>query len=283
MLQDGIYAFYIKHQRKFQVEMKQYVIAPNEESIRQMRVCIKKMRVIFKLLQRLTDSEINAERQLRNFRVTFKSIGNIRDFQLQRHLLADYKPQFQYEFAEYLNYLNAEIYKKSDTFKFNKIDIKAAQLIENELFVKHFILIELQEKEILKRIYTFLKNRFAKIEKLLKKGTEEGLHQIRIWYKEIYYMLFLLNKYHFQLDTFQSKLKEIKKFGRQIGVWHDLTIFRDGFQDYFDKYPTLHYKVEYQILQSKINLDAENKMQELQTQLIAAVLPQLTKMVKFLK
>jgi CHAD domain-containing protein len=283
MLQDGIYAFYSKQQGKFQMELNKYATAPNEESIRQMRICVKKMRVIFSLLQRLTDGEINAKQQLSGFRTTFKSVGNIRDFQLQLHLLADYKTQFHDDFSEYLDYLNSEIHKQSAIFQLPKINIKHIQSVENEALVKHFILIEFQEKEILKRIYTFLKKRFSKIEKLLKTGTEEGLHQIRIWYKEIYYLLWLVNKYHFQAADFKLDLKVIKQFGRQIGTWHDLTIFRDGFNGYFDKFPTLQYKVAYQILQSQINLDAENKMRELQTQLIGAILPQLKKLVHFLK
>lgn len=283
MLQDGIYIFYIKQQEKFQAEMKQYAIAPNEESIRQMRLCVKKMRVIFKLLQRLTHGEINAKKQLSELSSRFKSIGNIRDFQLQLTLLGFYKTQFHYDFAEYFDFLNGEIYRKSKAFQLNKIELNHGQITENQLLIKHFILIELDENEILIEIFDFLKKQFSKIEKLLKKGTETGLHEIRVLYKEIYYMLSLLNKYHFQSDDFKSNLKEIKQFGRKIGEWHDLTIFRDGFNQYIDKYPTLHYKVEYQILQSKININAESQMQELQSQLLGLILPQLKTFVKHLK
>jgi hypothetical protein len=41
--------------------------------------------------------------------------------------------------------------------------------------------------------------------------------------------------------------------------------------------------VTYQTLQSQININAENKRQELQTQLIEAILPQLNKLMPFLK
>lgn len=283
MLQDGLYSFYIKQQQKFLAEVQAYEKLPNAESIRQMRLCVKKMRVIFKLLERLTGGEIIAKRQLHDLNSTFKNIGNLRDFQLQLTSLTAYKTQFHYEFSAYFDFLNTEIYKKTNAVQFNKIKINETQIIENQTLVKHFILINFSETTILNESFIFLKKQFNKIKTLLKKENEASLHEIRILYKAICYLLSLLNKYHVQSDDFQSELKSLKQFGRKIGEWHDLTIFRDGFNAYIDKFPTLHYKVEYQILQSQVSIDAENKMQLLQKQLDEVILPQLNELVNFLK
>jgi CHAD domain-containing protein len=283
MLQDGLYAFFMKHQEEFQAELKKYEITPNEESIRQMHVCIKKMHVIFELLQHLTNGKISATRQLTDFRVISKNTMAIQFFRLQLHLLAAYKIKIPYDFSEYSDYLNTKIREKRDLSRLNKVNIKTSQLIENQLLVKHFILVELQKKEILEGIYSFLKSRFSKIEKLVKEKTKGDLHQIRIWYQEIYYTLSLVNKYHLQSNKFKLVLEKIKVFDRQIMVCHDLSVLRDGFNEYLDKFPTLRYKVTYQTLQSQININAENKRQELQTQLIEAILPQLNKLMPFLK
>jgi hypothetical protein len=248
-----------------------------------MHVCIKKMHVIFELLQHLTNGKISATRQLTDFRVISKNTMAIQFFRLQLHLLAAYKIQIPYDFSEYSDYLNTKIREKRDLSRLNKVNIKTSQLIENQLLVKHFILVELQKKEILEGIYSFLKSRFSKIEKLVKEKTKGDLHQIRIWYQEIYYTLSLVNKYHLQSNKFKLVLEKIKVFDRQIMVCHDLSVLRDGFNEYLDKFPTLRYKVTYQTLQSQININAENKRQELQTQLIEAILPQLNKLMPFLK
>jgi CHAD domain-containing protein len=280
MLQDGIYSFYTKQQMKLQRELETYEALPNEESLRQMRLCVKKMRVVFRLLERLTDGGIVAKVQLTEIRSVFKSAGNIRDFQLQLSLLNSYQIELKLGYSEYLAYLNREIHVYSNVFKADNIIISNSQLIENQILIKHFILVELSELDILNRIYAFLRKRLKKIKKAVKIGEEEALHQIRIWYKEVHYLLSLLNKHHFQSEKLKLELKEIKNFGRKIGAWHDLTVFRDSFNHYMDKYPTLRYKVEYQILQSRINIDAENGMRKVYQVLSDSVVRRLGEMAK---
>jgi CHAD domain-containing protein len=281
MLQDGIYSFYTKQQMKLQRELETYEALPNEESLRQMRLCVKKMRVVFRLLERLTDGGIVAKVQLTEIRSVFKSAGNIRDFQLQLSLLNSYQIELKLGYSEYLAYLNREIHVYSNVFKADNIIISNSQLVENQILIKHFILVELSELDILNRIYAFLRKRLKKIKKAVKIGEEEALHQIRIWYKEVHYLLSLLNKHHFQSEKLKLELKEIKNFGRKIGAWHDLTVFRDSFNHYMDKYPTLRYKVEYQILQSRINIDAENGMRKVYQVLSDSVVRRLGEMAKF--
>jgi CHAD domain-containing protein len=280
MLQDGIYSFYTKQQMKLQRELETYEALPNEESLRQMRLCVKKMRVVFRLLERLTDGGIVAKAQLTEIRSVFKSAGNIRDFQLQLSLLNSYQIELKLGYSEYLAYLNREIHVYSNVFKADNIIISNSQLVENQILIKHFILVELSELDILNRIYAFLRKRLKKIKKAVKIGEEEALHQIRIWYKEVHYLLSLLNKHHFQSEKLKLELKEIKNFGRKIGAWHDLTVFRDSFNHYMDKYPTLRYKVEYQILQSRINIDAENGMRKVYQVLSDSVVRRLGEMTK---
>ena len=280
MLQDGIYSFYTKQQMKLQRELETYEALPNEESLRQMRLCVKKMRVVFRLLERLTDGGIVAKAQLTEIRSVFKSAGNIRDFQLQLSLLNSYQIELKLGYSEYLAYLNREIHVYSNVFKTDNIIISNSQLVENQILIKHFILVELSELDILNRIYAFLRKRLKKIKKAVKIGEEEALHQIRIWYKEVHYLLSLLNKHHFQSEKLKLELKEIKNFGRKIGAWHDLTVFRDSFNHYMDKYPTLRYKVEYQILQSRINIDAENGMRKVYQVLSDSVVRRLGEMTK---
>ncbi|MFT5833713.1 MAG: CHAD domain-containing protein [Cognaticolwellia sp.] len=280
MLQDGIYSFYTKQQMKLQRELETYEALPNEESLRQMRLCVKKMRVVFRLLERLTDGGIVAKVQLTEIRSVFKSAGNIRDFQLQLSLLNSYQIELKLGYSEYLAYLNREIHVYSNVFKADNIIISNSQLVENQILIKHFILVELSELDILNRIYAFLRKRLKKIKKAVKIGEEEALHQIRIWYKEVHYLLSLLNKHHFQSEKLKLELKEIKNFGRKIGAWHDLTVFRDSFNHYMDKYPTLRYKVEYQILQSRINIDAENGMRKVYQVLSDSVVRRLGEMTK---
>lgn len=280
MLQDGIYNFYAKQQMKLQRELETYEALPNEESLRQMRLCVKKMRVVFRLLERLTDGEIIAKVQLTEIRSVFKSAGNIRDFQLQLSLLNSYQIELKLGYSEYLAYLNREIQVYSNVFKADNIIVSNSQLVENQIILKHFILVELSESDILDRIYAFLRKRLKKIKKAVKIGEEEALHQIRIWYKEVHYLLSLLNKHHFQSEKLKLELKEIKNFGRKIGAWHDLTVFRDSFNHYMDKYPTLRYKVEYQILQSRINIDAENDMRKVYQVLSDSVVRRLGEMAK---
>ena len=280
MLQDGIYSFYTKQQMKLQRELETYEALPNEESLRQMRLCVKKMRVVFRLLERLTDGGIVAKVQLTEIRSVFKSAGNIRDFQLQLSLLNSYQIELKLGYSEYLAHLNREIHVYSNVFKADNIIISNSQLVENQILIKHFILVELSELDILNRIYAFLRKRLKKIKKAVKIGEEEALHQIRIWYKEVHYLLSLLNKHHFQSEKLKSELKEIKNFGRKIGAWHDLTVFRDSFNHYMDKYPTLRYKVEYQILQSRINIDAENGMRKVYQVLSDSVVRRLGEMTK---
>ena len=280
MLQDGIYNFYAKQQMKLQRELETYEALPNEESLRQMRLCVKKMRVVFRLLERLTDGEIIAKVQLTEIRSVFKSAGNIRDFQLQLSLLNSYQIELKLGYSEYLAYLNREIQVYSNVFKADNIIVSNSQLVENQILLKHFILVELSESDILNRIYAFLRKRLKKIKKAVKIGEEEALHQIRIWYKEVHYLLSLLNKHHFQSEKLKLELKEIKNFGRKIGAWHDLTVFRDSFNHYMDKYPTLRYKVEYQILQSRINIDAENDMRKVYQVLSDSVVRRLGEMTK---
>jgi CHAD domain-containing protein len=280
MLQDGIYSFYTKQQMKLQRELETYEALPNEESLRQMRLCVKKMRVVFRLLERLTDGGIVAKVQLTEIRSVFKSAGNIRDFQLQLSLLNSYQIELKLGYSEYLAHLNREIHVYSNVFKADNIIISNSQLVENQILIKHFILVELSELDILNRIYAFLRKRLKKIKKAVKIGEEEALHQIRIWYKEVHYLLSLLNKHHFQSEKLKLELKEIKNFGRKIGAWHDLTVFRDSFNHYMDKYPTLRYKVEYQILQSRINIDAENGMRKVYQVLSDSVVRRLGEMTK---
>jgi len=280
MLQDGIYSFYTKQQMKLQRELETYEALPNEESLRQMRLCVKKMRVVFRLLERLTDGGIVAKAQLTEIRSVFKSAGNIRDFQLQLSLLNSYQIELKLGYSEYLAHLNREIHVYSNVFKADNIIISNSQLVENQILIKHFILVELSELDILNRIYAFLRKRLKKIKKAVKIGEEEALHQIRIWYKEVHYLLSLLNKHHFQSEKLKLELKEIKNFGRKIGAWHDLTVFRDSFNHYMDKYPTLRYKVEYQILQSRINIDAENGMRKVYQVLSDSVVRRLGEMTK---
>jgi CHAD domain-containing protein len=203
--------------REINKDLRIILVQPEEESVHDFRVGVKRLTALYYFLSRI-DTELKAKRILKPYRSLFKSIGNIRDAHIAMHLIQGLDEISTVDTEILVKALRSNIRKDYRGFQatvraHSPISIRTPTVSSTGISARAIL-----------RLKAVVLN-----ELLLQILGTEGRMNARQWHKK----RILLKRYHHKIDAFcycpghksdENEIKQIKILEQLLGDWHDRVI-----------------------------------------------------------
>lgn len=192
------------------------------EDIHQLRVSIKKLRVMWSLVQTLSNGVWSQKAQEKLISESFQVAGKIREVQVNLNLTGQFHKKILSAYIQYLKGLE-EKYRVELLRSLQEFDIK---------FFKHLNLeLQRQMNEVSDKIVTqestaLILNNAAKIQS----ASKCKLHTVRKQLKVIQELMGIIRKLN--NNGLLELHNQIKSFNLFLGEWHDYRIFLDSLDEF---------------------------------------------------
>lgn len=222
---DSLYQYYLHQFYNSKNYLEQCMVHAEPEVVHQLRLCIKKLRAFNKLAKQLgLEKHEEYAHMTLHLRKMFKLAGQIRDTQVQLHLLAEREKISGTAHPEFRNWLTRREKKRIARLcdSSRKVVHLSDDIFDTE---KSDDIIHSNDESILKNADKVLDDLFVKTQKLAEGNiSEPNLHQVRKITKQ---MRYILNILHCSFPDFTYKtlsIAAIKEMETAIGHWHDNVI-----------------------------------------------------------
>ena len=231
LLTEELYKYIVRQLGKTEIRITKQQNEINEKDIKKLRLNIKKIRAVFRWIEKSVDQKFTKV-HLQKLRTLFKYAGELRDTQVQLELITWYQMNSQLRFGDYRHQLDIAYEKQLSLYQTFVKEFEYSE-IERHKNIAYFLLKEvLSEDVLLDKTNKHLSKRYRKIRALLIEPSIEELHTVRVLYKEMIYLLNILDKKLYHLPILSLHIRRLKNFGRQIGKWHDKTILYDAIEEF---------------------------------------------------
>ena len=285
-LQNGLHQYFCKQYENIETHLTILIEktenGSGEDAVRQLRLSTKKTRALFRLIQPISRKQFNAKQRLISLRKLFKSAGELRDTQLLLQLLEQYETENKTKYPVFRKFISKKNQSGSKGFEVSLAEFDRKELEENKKVVPEFLLEKLSAEEVESRTIAELEKKLSSIRKLLAKLTVERLHDIRIIFKEAFYIARLVNECGYDSKDIKKKLKSFKIFARKIGAWHDKTILQEELHRFFEESKQSQFK-KYFALRDKVKAEIEAKKDSLADDLRTKICPKFEAMIHFFR
>ncbi len=212
--------YYQQLHNRFCTHLKGVRKAQSIDEVHDIRVSIKKLRVMWMLLGYIKKEKFSKEGLFQIVHKLFKSAGVVRETQINHSLVFKHSYQYLHSFVtelqESLKDKKNALYKqiiKFDLQKFEK-DSKKVKLLLSDITVQ----------ELIDGCNQFITKEAEIIRELIKSLPDtRRLHKIRIHSRVIREILSLVHEIS-QSTSVKSELKKIKSINEKLGDWHDIEI-----------------------------------------------------------
>lgn len=202
-------------------------------NIHQLRLTVKNLRAMHQLFMvaGVPDEKIEPIEQILN--KVFKTSGYLRELQINRHLAKEIfndplKKDYLHHSSELIKEQKKQILKKIAKFQ--------TKAFAEHIHQMNSALIQISTDDAAIKIQDFLHNRSALLVKLVNRNIEEQqIHQIRKYLKEI--KTFASVAKAIQFKTIKGFKTELNHIENELGVWHDLEIFRESLNEFITLHP----------------------------------------------
>lgn len=218
--------------REYNTQFRLAVKGARIEPVHELRVRIKRLNALIIFLDEariIQRSSITFFRHLNDF---FKSAGNLRDIQVLKGLMTNYRNQITEDISEYVTYLTNK--ESTASIGFFKKSMEYPR--EDQIQVKRDIfesVRKVKDDQLSKKSLAFITRRLNRIEKyLLLKGTAKYLHKIRQTLKQLRFFIEIYQSSSQISIIEEADYNEIKEIENIIGGWNDRAILIDDIKRY---------------------------------------------------
>jgi len=223
MIKQQILKYFQNQKNQFDLNFKPAFSIANEKAIHDMRVSIKRLRLIYRFLDFVSDKQFCAKKKSKLLVNIFKSAGPLRDVQIQLSILEELKEDLKSNYPNLNEFLNIKLKEgikkfreKGVTFNVNEID----QLFN---FSEAVLKIIIDFPDLQQAFENYKKNRQQKIQTLLKNAKNKvDFHQVR---KRIKDLTYLAEIQQIQIEKPNDEVIHLKLLGKKLGDWHDIEVF----------------------------------------------------------
>lgn len=213
---------YIAYQKKIRTLRSHLEKVPGEndiELIHRLRLDIKRIRVIFHLLEILVPEKFKAESRYSHFRNLFKYAGLVREIQLEIKALDHYHASGDMLLPFKKHLLKEEkLARKKMIRAVKKTDIKRFREIEKKI---RKVCNKISTREFLDKTFAYILSEAGKIRILLDSSEESGkMHKIRQYLKSVDNVIALIRPV-FPGKKLELISRKIKVIDNLIGSYHD--------------------------------------------------------------
>jgi CHAD domain-containing protein len=190
----------------------------SEKAIHDLRVSIKRIRALFRLVERFNPKQFDSGENFRRFKQIFRPAGVLRDWQVQDKLLRHYAQSLNLKLNDYFEFLAKAQSKAQKQFQKSLLDFDTDKLTKNTKRLNES-LARLADQHIRPKTVDLLNQQFALAQELsLNLEEEENLHEIRKITKAAFYKLNLVFK---ERANSPKPFQALKDLEEMIGDWHD--------------------------------------------------------------
>ena len=273
---------FIKHIRwlvkEYDKQLRLALKGAKEEPVHDLRVMIKRLSALFLFLDEAGIYRKKSSTFFKQLHDFFKSAGNLRDIQVMKSLIGNYRNQVTKDITEYETYLvNKEItakdafYKRSEEYPRQKQMQVTKEIIES---VRKF-----SDESLSQKSFAFIIRRLNRIDKyLLSPNTAKYLHKIRQTLKQLRYFIeiFQSGSQFFLIE--EADFNEIKEIENIIGGWNDRAILIEDITRYVSYRQKLDSRTPDPALTKLVRIIRKNKKE-----MISDIRPRMLKFLYHLK
>jgi CHAD domain-containing protein len=273
---------FIKHIRwlfrEFDAQLRLALKGAKEVPVHDLRVMIKRLTALFLFLD---ESDIYRKRStdfFKKLRDFFNSAGYLRDVQVMRSLIGNYKDRIKDDISEYEHYLaGKEASAKNSFFTCSEKYPKKMQTeIINAIIesVRKF-----SDENLARKSFSFMIRRLNRIDEYLQSaGTSKYLHKIRQTLKQLRYFIEIFHAGSDLPLIEESDYNEIREIENIIGGWNDRSILIEDIRN---------FKTFNQKLGARSNWPELNSLEEViridMKEMVKDIKPRLLKFIYHLK
>ena len=221
-------SYYNDLQASFYLHYKRTVERLGLEDIHQLRVTIKKLRILWSLTERASGGRMSKKEHQALTSRLFSSAGKVREAQLnlrtaKRHDVGSTHPYIKY-MGKVKQLACIELLEQAKAFDLEKLSLLDVKLVN--------ILKSLPVETIIKTALMYVEKETKKIVALKDQlPNNEKLHKIRTHLKNVGEILAIIE----QLDTplvLDKWQTNIKSLGQRMGKWHDNVVLLSSLENF---------------------------------------------------
>ena len=258
---ESIHEYYLHQHHNIEHYLELCMSHPEAELVHELRLSIKKLRAFHKLAEQLYVGDMGEHIYIKHrVRELYKIAGQLRDTQVQIHLLTSIEEKTGIEYPEYGKWLLRREKKRISRFasKPQQVVPHTTAQITHEKIGKLLALAEAET--ILNGAVKALSGLYLKAQNLSAgKMNERKLHMIRTFTKQMKYILNIMNHSYPDFAFGEISMNSLKEIEVAAGHWHD-NLVRIELLDKFSekmKYTEDSEKVKYQKLYSACKSELE--------------------------
>jgi CHAD domain-containing protein len=218
--------------REYDAQFRLALKGVKEEPVHDLRVMIKRLTTLFLFLN---ESDIYKKRSndfFKRLRIFFRSAGYLRDMQVIRSLMGDYKSRTKYNFPEYEYYLaGKEVSAKNSFFQNAKKYPKQMQTEVKNAIIRSVR--KISDESLTQKSFLFMIKRLNRLDEYLQSiSTSKYLHKIRQTLKQLRYFIEIFQAGSDLYLIEESDYIEIKEIENIIGGWNDRSILIEDIKNY---------------------------------------------------
>lgn len=218
--------------REYDTQFRLTLKGAGVEPVHELRVRIKRLNALFVFLDEARIIKRSSITIFHHLNIFFKSAGNLRDIQVLRALVENYRNQVTEDNTEYETYL----INKESTASFGFLKKSAEYPREEEIQVKREIIEsvkKVKDDKLSQKSLAFITKRLNRIEKyLLLDDTARYLHKIRQTLKQLRFFIEIYQSSSQISIIEESDYNEIKEIENIIGGWNDRAILMEDIKRY---------------------------------------------------
>jgi len=229
-----IHTYFTKHKQIIEENLLLCEDPEDIEAIHNLRLSVKRIRVVGRLADMISDNDFDSKARLRGINKLFKSSGRLRDVQVTQPLMANLSST---ALTPVIERLNRNEKKRRLKFENALASFNHADLDIFETGLKE-ALNGVSDKYAMQVGLTLLYQLEIEVHELFHgNAKEKRLHDIRTRLKDINYLNNIFDQELPILEQLNISLERLKELGEIAGAWHDSLNLQIKLQKFIKKHP----------------------------------------------
>lgn len=230
-----IIEYFRKHRRIIEENLELSKDPVDIEAIHNMRLSVKRLRVVARLAELVSEGAFNKKKQMRRINKFFKVSGRLRDTQVTKILFMEMEHP---ELTSVIDLFSKRERKQRMKYEaaLEGFDISCLQEFESALLEK---LAGCNEQKVLQAAYLLLSDLEIEIHELFHGSKhEKRMHDIRTRLKDINYLNNIFDEVLPVSDHLIISVARLRELGEIAGSWHDSLNLETKLNKYIGKNPS---------------------------------------------
>lgn len=230
-----IYPYYLKHRNLVLLNLEESRQEDNVDAIHDLRTSFKRIRVIVRFADILSDGSIDSGYITKQFKKLYKTSGKLRDVHVHQQLLCEYQSILGTDFSKYQKFLRKQEARAKKRYRVVSFDYNPFFLINLDEIIKSRLSyitedsVFLTADQLTENYVKSIHNLYHDFDDIIR------FHSIRRHIKNIGYLNNMLNGSLPVEDKLNIDKERLTELGTILGEWHDKVNAFMFFEKYYKK------------------------------------------------